>query len=64
MIETKFGFRWGNIWVERTTHLPGKGRVVTVSVEDSDNSIQVYVSEGGRSIRAFKGEVEMLVPND
>jgi len=55
----EFGFRWGNVWVKRVAHIPGRGRVVRVSVEDSGNAVEVYVSEGGRSVRVFRGEKEL-----
>lgn len=55
---SEYGFTWGNVTVERTMQVEGRGRVVTIKT-DAGKSIEVYVSEGGRSIRVFKGSQEL-----
>lgn len=58
------GFRWGNVWVRPLAHIPGRGRVVGIAPEDHDGGVTVYVSEGGRSVRVFRGNREMLEVGD
>lgn len=60
----RFGFVWGNVWVTRATHIEGRGRVVRIAATDQEHDVQVYVSEGGRSIRVFNGGKEMEVPHE
>lgn len=62
-VESRFGFRWGNVWVQRRAHIPGRGRVVVVGPEDTETRVEVYVSEGGRSVRVWKNGVEMFAPD-
>ena len=48
----RYGFRWGPLVVERTAHFEGRGYVVTIKTERE--SMQVYVSEKGRKLRAYE----------
>lgn len=48
---TQYGFQWGPLEVQRTVHVEGRGYVVTVQTERE--SIQVYVSEKGRTLKAY-----------
>ena len=48
----RYGFRWGPLVVERTAHIEGRGYVVTIQTERE--SMQVYVSEKGRRMRAYE----------
>lgn len=58
--EKPFGFRWGNVWVEPLARIPGRGRIIGIAPEDQVGGVTVYVSEGGRSVRVFRGNKEML----
>ena len=51
---------WGPIVVERTAHIEGRGYVVSVRTKGSyERSVQVYVSEKGRSMRVYvRGEMD------
>lgn len=62
-MNTSFGFDWGPLSVTRVAHFkPTKSqtghRVITVSTEEGE-SIDVYVSEKGRSIRVWKNLKEL-----
>lgn len=47
----RYGFVWGPLVVERTARVEGRGYVVTVRpVGKYEPSVQVYVSEKGRSM--------------
>lgn len=46
-----FGFDWGPLSVTRLTHVEGRGRVL--EVKTAHRTLQVYVSEAGRSLRVF-----------
>jgi hypothetical protein len=50
--ETRFGFDWGPMKVERLAHIPGRGYVVQIGTEHV--SVQVYVSEKGRKVTAYE----------
>jgi hypothetical protein len=58
---TPHGFIWGNLEVTRLAHVRGRGRVLVVSPEGQPYSkgLQVYISEGGRSVRVWKGGREL-----
>ena len=47
--ETDFGFQWGPAQVVRTVHVEGRGRVITIYT--GHRTLEVFVSEKGRSIR-------------
>ena len=53
--DNQFGFTWGNMEVTRTTHIEGRGRVVSVRAVGKSyaDGVEVYMSEGGRSIRVW-----------
>ena len=55
---TDHGFVWGSLTVERTMRLPERGRVVHVLGAGSAG-VEVYVSNGGRSVRVFKDGREL-----
>lgn len=46
----RYGFRWGPMVVERTAHIDGRGYCLTIRTEKQ--SMQVYVSEKGQTMRA------------
>jgi hypothetical protein len=52
---TQYGFAWGPMRVERMAHIEGRGYVVSVHGPKGYNGpqVQVFVSEKGRTIRAF-----------
>lgn len=52
---TRYGFRWGPMLVERMAQIEGRGYVVSIRGPKgySGPEVQVYVSEKGRSIRAY-----------
>ena len=54
---TRYGFQWGPAEVTRMAHIEGRGRVI--GVRTPHDSIQVYVTEKGRSIRVWRGNVEL-----
>lgn len=56
-----YGFRWGNVEVTRMTDIAGRGKTLSVRPvgKSYGDGITVYVSEGGRSVRAFKGSREL-----
>ena len=53
---TRFGFTWGPMKVTRFATLP-KHRALGVETDHAE--VQVYVSNGGRSIRVFKDGREL-----
>lgn len=59
---TLYGFTWGPMTVERAASLSGKWRELRVFT-DAHDGIVVYVSEAGRSVRAFDARTgrEMFV---
>jgi hypothetical protein len=48
----EYGFAWGPVYVQRTTEIDG--RVVLTVTTDTGQSIDIYVSRTGRSLRVFK----------
>lgn len=58
---TATGFRWGSLQVERVMAFDGSHvlRIAPAGRPDSSQTIDVYVSRTGRSIRTFKGSSEM-----
>lgn len=52
---TRYGFRWGPMIVERMAHIDGRGYVVSIRSAElhTGPEVQVYVSEKGRSVKAF-----------
>lgn len=48
---TEFGFRWGPMEVSRMAHVEGRGFVIGVNTDH--RRCQLYVSEGGRSVRLW-----------
>lgn len=48
---TDYGFTWGPMELTRICHVEGRGYVLEVKT-DSKN-LQIYVSEKGRSVRAW-----------
>lgn len=60
---TSYGFNWGTMVVERVFHELGRGRVIEIrSGDNRSNTVQVYVSEKGRSIRVYiRGNVKVKV---
>lgn len=55
---TDYGFQWGNLEVVRAHHDERRGRVLQVKV-DGKERLQVYVSNGGRSVRVWRGDKEL-----
>lgn len=55
--EHRFGFTWGPMQVHRIMHLPGKGRLLSIKTEHG--CIEVWVSDKGRSLRAFRDGREL-----
>jgi hypothetical protein len=55
MSDTQYGFVWGNMEVERFTHIEGRGRTLSVRATGKpvQDGLQVYLSEGGRSLRVW-----------
>lgn len=46
----RYGFRWGPMVVERIAHIEGRG--YALNIKTAHQSMQVYISEAGRVIRA------------
>ncbi len=62
LTKTDYGFRWGNVEVTRCMYLPGRGRTLIIAPEGngySGGGVEVYVSEGGRSVRVWKNGREL-----
>ena len=58
---TRYGFDWGPMKVERLCHIAGRGYVLAIRV-GQEEKLQVYVSEKGQSVRAFRcGEGELTL---
>lgn len=57
-----YGFDWGPMQVNRTAHIEGRGYVVTVKTAHAE--IQVYVTEKGRKVEAYRPGQGKLVPED
>ena len=63
---TKYGLRWdwehGNgrqgFNVERLSSQPGRGAVL--AVDAGEYRLQIYLSEGGRSLRVWRDGVELV----
>jgi hypothetical protein len=56
-----YGFTWGNVEVTRLSHLEGRGRTLEVAVSGRPRreGLQVYISEGGRSVRVWRDGREL-----
>ena len=54
----RFGFRFGAAVVYRCAELP-EGRVVIGVKPDEGEELSIYVSRTGRSVRVFRGGVEL-----
>jgi hypothetical protein len=52
-----YGFAWGPVEVRR--RMSHNGRVVLTVETDTGQSIDVYVSRTGRSLRVFKNHKEL-----
>lgn len=48
---TRYGFEWGPLAVERLAHIEDRGYVIGIKTEHQ--TIQIYVSEKGRKIKAY-----------
>jgi hypothetical protein len=46
---SRYGWGWGPFEIERTTHVPGRGWVLTVRCGSSDERVEITTSEKGRS---------------
>lgn len=49
---TDYGFLWGPMEVLRVAHVEGRGYVVEVRTEHA--KLQVYVTEKGRRVEAYR----------
>jgi hypothetical protein len=58
----RYGFRWGPLVVERLAHVEGRGYVLAIRTERE--SMQVYVSEKGRTMRAYEPVRQDRAPRD
>lgn len=52
-----FGFKWGPAHIHRICHIEGKGRLLSVKTEHG--CIEVWISEKGKSLRAFRDGREL-----
>lgn len=66
--DTRFGFKWGPVAVERLADLPrdgGRCRVIGVyrvegpNREGLDKILEIYVSPKGQSVRVWRGGKEL-----
>jgi len=48
----RYGFRWGPLVVERLAHIDKRGYLL--SIKTDTQAMQVYVSEKGRQMRAYR----------
>lgn len=55
--DTPYGFRFGELLVERCMELPGRG--VVVSAKAGKHTVDIFCSTKGRSLRVFKDGVEL-----
>jgi len=59
---TQYGFNWGPLKVLRAARFEGRAKhpgARVVTVETRFESVNVYVSDGGRSVRVFKDGKEL-----
>jgi hypothetical protein len=58
---TPYGFTWGPCEVTRLSWIPGRGRTLEISIKGRPRreGLQVYISDGGRSIRVWKNGKEL-----
>ena len=52
------GFQFGPAHVAPLAHIEGRGYAVGVDV--GKRRLQIWISEGGRSVRVFEGNVELM----
>jgi len=55
---TDFGFTWGVAEVRRASAMPGGHLVIEIRTE-CGQSLDVYISPGGRSLRVFRRHREL-----
>lgn len=60
-----YGFAWGPMAVDRSIHVEGKGRVVSIAPTNETTAtwkhwteLQVFMSEGGRRLRVHRVWIE------
>lgn len=58
---TQYGFDWGNVSVTRVCQHKGT-RVVSVAIKPGGKALYIQVSPMGRTIRVFKGCIELKEP--
>lgn len=49
---TRYGFDWGPMHVERMAYIEGRGYALRIRTDHDE--IQVYVSEKGRKVEAYR----------
>ena len=54
---TQYGFQWGPLDVVRIAHFPGRGRVLGLKTQHDE--LEVFVTNKGRRIRAWKDGKEL-----
>ncbi len=59
---SEYGFEWGPLEVRRVAHIEGRAYVLVV--DTGFELLEIYVSEKGRKIRAFKDNVELTKRDD
>ena len=67
VVETKYGFRWGPVRVERFASFPRDGDKISRCIgitSDTGQVLHVYVSPTGRSVRVFRGGRELKVTEE
>ena len=52
------GFQFGPAYVSPLAHIEGRGYAVRVDV--GKRRLQIWISEGGRSVRVFERNVELV----
>ena len=71
LVETSYGFNWGwlsrsgkRVWfrVTRIAHIDGQGAVIGIDAGDPEKGprLQVSLSDGGRKIRVWLNDVELV----
>lgn len=55
----RYGFRWGPMGVTRLAELPDGRRALQIASDGTDDTITVYMSRTGRSVRVFRNGKEM-----
>ena len=56
--ETRYGFRFGPMLVEREGEIIGRGVEITITA--GNRRLVVYASHGGRSLRVFEDGKELV----